>query len=142
MNQPNDRTTAAPRAQAGAKRARRVPDGRKDGQGDSDRTQPTEGASAPVTSREEQLENEVQQLRARLGALESELLETQAQANAAVAEWQERAYWLDRWHLDLNALMRRQGAAELRAAIRAVRPLFRWLRQARRQLQRSLPRQR
>ena len=27
--------------------------------------------------------------------------------NAVVAEWQERAYWLDRWHLDLNALMRR-----------------------------------
>ena len=45
----------------------------------------------------------------------------QASANAAVAEWQERAYWLDRWHLDLNALMRRPGASELRAALRAVR---------------------
>ena len=29
---------------------------------------------------------------------------------------QERTYWLDRWHLDLNALMRRPGAAELRAS--------------------------
>ncbi len=54
-------------------------------------------------------------------ALEAELVEVQARANAAVAQWQERAYWLDRWHLDLNALMRRPGAAEFRAALRAVR---------------------
>jgi hypothetical protein len=95
----------------------------------------------PSAQREEELEHEVQDLRARLGVLESELLETQARTNAVVAEWQERAYWLDRWHLDLNALMRRRGAAELRASVRAVRPLFRWFRHTKRQLQRSLPRQ-
>ncbi len=48
-------------------------------------------------------------LRARVEQLESELVE-QARANAAVAAAQERAYWLDRWHLDLNALMRRPGS--------------------------------
>jgi hypothetical protein len=64
---------------------------------------------------------EIEQLRARVAALEDELVEVQSRANAAVAEWQERAYWLDRWHLDLNAVMRRPGAAQFRAAVRAVR---------------------
>lgn len=73
------------------------------------------------TSNEQQLEAEIEALRARLTTLETELVETQARANASVAKWQERAYWLERWHLDLNALMRRPGAAELRAAVRAVR---------------------
>jgi hypothetical protein len=66
-------------------------------------------------------ETEIEQLRARVAALEAELVEVQTRANAAVAEWQERAYWLDRWHLDLNAAMRRPGAAQFRAAVRAVR---------------------
>ncbi len=61
---------------------------------------------------EREAENE--RLRARVAALEAELVEVQARTNAAIAKWQERAYWLDRWHLDLNALMRRPGAAELR----------------------------
>jgi seryl-tRNA synthetase len=64
---------------------------------------------------------ELQRLRARVQALETELVEVQARANAVVGEWQERAYWLDRWHLDLNAIMRKPGAAEFRAAVRAVR---------------------
>ena len=45
----------------------------------------------------------------------------QAKANAAVAAAQERAYWLERWHVDLNALMRKPGAAQFRALLRAVR---------------------
>jgi hypothetical protein len=57
--------------------------------------------------------------------LESELVEVQARTNAAVAEWQERAYWLDRWHVDLNALMQRPGASEFRALLRAVRSVGR-----------------
>jgi hypothetical protein len=73
------------------------------------------------TSNEQQLQVEIEALRARLATLETELVETQARANASVAKWQERAYWLERWHLDLNALMRRPGASELRALIRAVR---------------------
>jgi hypothetical protein len=80
-----------------------------------------------------EVENE--RLRARLAALESELLEVQARANAAVAEWQERAYWLDRLHIDLNALMARPGANQVRVTLKAVRTVYRWLKRTRRQLQ-------
>ena len=48
---------------------------------------------------------ELEALRARVAQLERERAEQIAAANAAVAAAQERAYWLDRWHLDLNALM-------------------------------------
>jgi hypothetical protein len=80
---------------------------------------------------------ENERLRARVAALEAELVEVQARANAAVAEWQERAYWLDRWHLDLNALMRRRGAAEFRGALRAVRSVARAFKRLKRGLGRS-----
>jgi hypothetical protein len=69
-----------------------------------------------------------------VAALESELVEVQARANAAVAQWQERAYWLDRWHLDLNAAMRRPGASELRTALRAVRSVIWLLKRTKRRL--------
>ncbi len=82
-----------------------------------------------------QAENE--RLRARIVALEEELVETQARANAAVAKWQERVYWLDRWHLDLNALMRRPGASEFRAGLRAFRAVGRAFTRAKRSLKRS-----
>jgi len=81
---------------------------------------------------ETQAENEC--LRARVASLEAELVETQARTNAVVARTQERVYWLDRWHLDLNALMRRPGAAEFRAALRAGRAVSRALRRAKRRL--------
>jgi hypothetical protein len=92
--------------------------------------------SGAETSTEHQLQSENEVLRARVAALESELVEVQARTDAAVAHWQERAYWLDRWHLDLNALMRRPGAAELRAALRAIRSLVRAYKRARRTLSR------
>jgi hypothetical protein len=82
------------------------------------------------TSSEQQLQAEVERLRARVAALESELVQVQAHANDAVAEWQDRAYWLDRWHLDLNALMRRPVTARVRAALRALRSPVRLLRRA------------
>jgi hypothetical protein len=69
-------------------------------------------------------EAENERLRARVAELESELVEVQTRANAAVAEWQERAYWLDRLHIDLNALMRRPGANQLRLVLKAVRAIF------------------
>jgi hypothetical protein len=89
------------------------------------------------TSSERQLQTENELLRERVAALESELVEIQARADAAVAQWQERAYWLDRWHVDLNALMRRPGAAELRAAVRGVRAVIRAYRRAKRSLSKS-----
>jgi hypothetical protein len=71
------------------------------------------------------LEEENARLRASVASLEQELFEVQAASEAAVAKWQERAYWLDRWHLDLNALMRRRGASELRSGLRAIRAVKR-----------------
>ncbi len=93
--------------------------------------------SAAETSSEQDLRTENEALRTRVAALEFELVEVQARTDAAVAQWQERAYWLDRWHLDLNALMRRPGAAELRAAMRAIRSVVRAYKRARRALSRS-----
>jgi hypothetical protein len=93
--------------------------------------------SAAETSSEHSLESENELLRSRVAALEAELVEVQARTDTAVGQWQERAYWLDRWHLDLNALMRKPGAAELRAAVRAVRTVTRAFRRAKRSLSRS-----
>jgi hypothetical protein len=83
---------------------------------------------------EEERQRELQLMRARVADLEAELVEVQARANAAVAEWQKRAYWLDRWHLDLNALMRRPGASQFRAAVRAVRSVVWVLKRLKRRL--------
>jgi hypothetical protein len=83
-----------------------------------------------------ELEAENERLRARIAQLEAELVEVQTRANAAVAEWQDRAYWLDRLHIDLNALMQRPGANEARITLKAVRAVYwrlkrgvRWLRE-------------
>lgn len=77
---------------------------------------------------------ELEQLRERLDALEREAAERTARANLALAEAQDRSYWLDRWHLDLNALMRKRGASEARAALRAARSVYRTLYDARSRL--------
>jgi hypothetical protein len=82
-------------------------------------------------------ETDIEQLRARVAALEAELVEVQSRANAAVADWQERAYWLDRWHLDLNAAMRRPGASQFRATVRAVRSVLWTLKRIKRRLKQS-----
>ena len=73
-------------------------------------------------------------LRDRVAQLESELAEQAARTNAIVAAAEERTYWLDRWHLDVNELMRRPGAAQFRAALRLVRWPVRQLMAAKRQL--------
>jgi hypothetical protein len=62
---------------------------------------------------------------ADLEAIERKHVEQLARAHAALAAAQDRSYWLDRWDVDLNALMRRPGARRLRA-------LLRWLRELRR----------
>jgi hypothetical protein len=77
---------------------------------------------------------ELEALRARIAELERERAEEIARASAAVAAAQQRTYWLDRWHLDLNALMKRPGARELRAALRIARAVVRRVRSVRRRL--------
>lgn len=73
--------------------------------------------------------HEIEVLRAQVAALEAQLAETEAWANRAVAEAQEKTYWLDRWHVDLNKLMRRESADRLRAGARAIRAVVRRVRQ-------------
>ena len=65
-------------------------------------------------------QSEIEALRARVAQLEAEKSELAARANAAVAAAQDRVYWLDRWGIDLNALMRRRGAGEFRAGLRGA----------------------
>jgi predicted anti-sigma-YlaC factor YlaD len=60
-----------------------------------------------------------------LDAIEREHVGQLARAHAALAEAQDRSYWLDRWGIDLNALMRRPGARWVRWALRCVRELGR-----------------
>ena len=83
---------------------------------------------------ERDLTAEVERLRARVAELEAQLVEVEDWANRTVGAAQERLYWLDRWHLDLNRLMERPGASELRAAIRAVRAVYRFFKRLRRRL--------
>ncbi len=88
--------------------------------------------SMPAEHQAEQPEGAVDQeiaaLRARVRALEAELAETHRRANAAIAAVQDRVYWLDRWHVDLNELMRRRSAVGVRAVLRAGRGILRRLR--------------
>ena len=89
-----------------------------------------------VSSRpaEQASQSEVERLRAQVAALEHELAEQAAKANEAVALAQERTYWLDRWNLDLNALMARRGAAEVRGLVRVARSGVRSAKRARKRL--------
>jgi hypothetical protein len=69
-------------------------------------------------------ENEVERLRARVVELEAQVLAQAERANAAIAAAEDRAYWLDRWRLDLNALMATPaGRALQRLAVLARRPV-------------------
>ena len=78
---------------------------------------------------------EIARLRARVADLEAQLIEVEDWANRSVGAAQERLYWLDRWHVDLNALMRRRGASQFRAALRAARALYRMMLRLKRSLQ-------
>ncbi len=51
-------------------------------------------------------QEEVEPLRARLEELERERFELAARTNARVAAGQDRAYWLDRWGLNLDGALR------------------------------------
>jgi hypothetical protein len=77
---------------------------------------------------------ELEFLRRRVDELEREHAELVQRTAAAVAAAQARSYWLDRWHLDLNALMTRPAAHRVRAAARFVRTPVRALRSIKRRL--------
>ena len=79
-------------------------------------------------------QSEIERLRAQVAELERQLAEQSARTNALVAAAQERGYWLDRWHLDLNALMATRKGAQFRALMRAVREPVRRVRLLKRRL--------
>ena len=85
---------------------------------------------SPVATDDLAAENET--LRARVAALETQLAEQAQRTNAVVARSQERQYWLDRYHVDLNALMALPGMAAMRTTLRAARLTLRYARQAKR----------
>jgi SAM-dependent methyltransferase len=96
-------------------------------------------ATEPETqARPEGKGDELKALRERVDALERQRVEEAARMNAAVAAAQDRSYWLDRWGIDLNALMRRRGASELRAGFRGLRAVYRPVREAVRDLPMTL----
>jgi hypothetical protein len=88
-----------------------------------------------MTSTHTDPQTEVAALRARVAELERELVEREAWANRVVAEAQQRVYWLDRWGIDLNAMMQRPGASQFRAGVRMVRGVYRVFRRTKRRLQ-------
>jgi hypothetical protein len=99
---------------------------------------PTNGLE-PAREREEAVRadlqprsDELELLQARVGALEAELLELEASANRAVAEAQEKTYWLDRWRVDINAIMERDAARRVLAAAERGRALWQALTRAER----------
>jgi SAM-dependent methyltransferase len=75
---------------------------------------------------------EIKALRRRVVAQERGHAEQIKRANAALAAAQDRSYWLERWRIDLNDLMRRPGASEARAALRGLRAFYRGLNKAQR----------
>jgi len=77
---------------------------------------------------------EIARLRAQVAELEAQLVEVEDWANRSVAASQERLYWLDRWHIDLNRMMERRGAGEFRAAVRIARAVYRGLSRLKRRL--------
>jgi hypothetical protein len=87
--------------------------------------------TVPLTDAER---GELEFLRTRVAELEAEHAELQRRTAAAIAAAQHRAYWLDRWHLDLNAMMARPAATRARAMARAVRSPVRAVREAKRRL--------
>jgi hypothetical protein len=91
----------------------------------------TDTTSSELTDAER---GELEYLRQRVAELEAERIEELRRAAAAVAAARERAYWLDRWHVDLNELMARPAATRARAAARLARTPVRALRGLKRRL--------
>jgi hypothetical protein len=73
-------------------------------------------------------------LQARVAQLETELHAQAARTAALVAESQEKLYWLERWHVDLDKVMAKPGAIPALDALKRVRGIARTLRRFKRRL--------
>jgi len=85
----------------------------------------------PVT---DQRDREIAALQARVAELEAELHAQAARTAAIVAEAQEKLYWLERWQVDLDAVMRKPGAIPTLETLKRVRSWTRQLRKLKRRL--------
>jgi uncharacterized coiled-coil protein SlyX len=85
--------------------------------------------AAPASS-----EQEVARLRARVVELEAQLAEQARATNELVARSQEKLYWLERWHVDLDRLMAKPGAQQLLEVVKGVRTVVRMARTAKRKV--------
>lgn len=79
-------------------------------------------------------EAHIAELEARVAELETELHEQAARTAATVAEAQEKLYWLERWHVDLDRVMKRPGALAALEGLRRARGLKRRVARAKRRL--------
>ncbi len=70
--------------------------------------------------------DDLEAMRRRVAALEAENEEMRRRSGAAVARAERQAAWLDELGIDLNALMAKRGADELRATFRAARNVY-WM---------------
>jgi hypothetical protein len=66
-------------------------------------------------------DEELVTLRARVSELEEEIGEQTRRTLAVVAEAEEKLYWLERWHVDLDAVMRKPGALRTLELLRGAR---------------------
>lgn len=73
-------------------------------------------------------------LRARVAELELLLAEQTRATNALVATSQEKLYWLERWHIDLDAVMRRRGAEQALELVKGARTAVRAAKRAKRRV--------
>ena len=80
------------------------------------------------------LTDETAALRARVIELERRLAEQSRTTNAIVARSQEKLYWLERWHVDLDRVMAKPGAVPALEAAKRVRGAVRRLRRLKRRL--------
>lgn len=69
--------------------------------------------------------DEIARLHEQVARLERQLAETEAWANRTLVAAQEKTYWLDRWGVDLNAVMRRPAADRARTLARGLRSIYR-----------------
>lgn len=71
-------------------------------------------------------------LRARVAELEALLARQTKATHELVARSQEKLYWLERWHVDLDAVMAKPGATWLLDAAKSARAGVRRVRRAKR----------
>ena len=82
-------------------------------------------STEPTTEPTGEHREEIEQLRDRVAALEEELADRAARANETLAAAQDRTFWLDALHVDLNAFMRRPLPARLARMLPAARLAYR-----------------